>query len=170
MREILFHGKRIDNGEWVEGFYVCIGKKYHFIFTGMLDITKGYPEFVHNEVDPETVGQWTGLYDNTEWEYLTEKEREDFTIAGNFPSEWKGKKIFAGDIIKITWVAREREPVSHVASVVYKKSGFFTEKDGRLKGQLSNYICDSARMRTEGIFVEIIGTIHDNPELLKEEN
>lgn len=24
MREILFRGKRTDNGEWVKGFYVCI--------------------------------------------------------------------------------------------------------------------------------------------------
>lgn len=28
MREILFKGKRIDNGEWIEGYYQ---KKYDFL-------------------------------------------------------------------------------------------------------------------------------------------
>lgn len=33
MREILFRGKRVDNGEWVEGYYAPIGE-YHYILTG----------------------------------------------------------------------------------------------------------------------------------------
>lgn len=62
MREILFRGKRVDNGEWVEGYLVVIGKWY-YILTGKLDITKGVVEFEGFVVISETVGQYTGLTD-----------------------------------------------------------------------------------------------------------
>ena len=53
-REILFRGKRIDNGEWVYGYYLIAG--------GMPFIsTFGEKEPI--AVIPETVGQFTGLYD-----------------------------------------------------------------------------------------------------------
>lgn len=54
MREILFRGKRIDNGEWVEGYFFAkpILEKYFII--------EGENQWM---VDPKTVGQWTGLVD-----------------------------------------------------------------------------------------------------------
>jgi hypothetical protein len=53
-------------------------------------------------IDVRTLTQFTGLYDSTTWEELTEEERREWTIRHNLPSEWKGKKIFEGDIVKIT--------------------------------------------------------------------
>lgn len=54
MREILFRGKRIDNGEWIEGYLICYS-------SGDALIMK---EYQRNElVDPATVGQYTGLSD-----------------------------------------------------------------------------------------------------------
>ncbi len=54
MREILFRGKRIDSGEWVEGYYL--------VAAGMAFISAfGIREPIH--VDGETVGQFTGLTD-----------------------------------------------------------------------------------------------------------
>lgn len=71
MREILFKAKRIDNGEWVEGYYEKYNNQ-HYINkeTDRLN-TGGYPirEFI--EVDENTLCQFAGLTDkngNRIWE------------------------------------------------------------------------------------------------------
>ena len=53
MREILFKGKRIDNGEWVKGFYLELPGVGAVILND-----NGYAKVI-----PETVGQYTGLPD-----------------------------------------------------------------------------------------------------------
>lgn len=52
MREIKFRGKRLDNGEWLYGSLVILNGRY-FIFD----------DANRHEVDPATVGQYTGLKD-----------------------------------------------------------------------------------------------------------
>jgi hypothetical protein len=55
MREILFRGKRVDNGEWVDGYYYKLGWQSFIRWD------------IHiYEVFPESVGQFTGLLDNNE--------------------------------------------------------------------------------------------------------
>ena len=62
MREILFTGKRVDNGEWVGGFYVFVPEHYKPEMS-----RKSYIVSINNglyfEVVPETVGQYTGTDD-----------------------------------------------------------------------------------------------------------
>lgn len=59
MREVLFRGKRVDNGEWVIGYYFHYETCHeHFIIT---DMSYDTPDM--EQVIPETVGEYTGLTD-----------------------------------------------------------------------------------------------------------
>ena len=57
MREILFRGKRLNTGEWIEGDLLRING-HVFIFPD--PAPKGIDKY---KVDPATVGQYTGLKD-----------------------------------------------------------------------------------------------------------
>jgi hypothetical protein len=60
MREIKFRGKRIDNGEWVEGYYVKDPKGQHRIYFQPFEESTSN---TYHFVIPETVSQFTELKD-----------------------------------------------------------------------------------------------------------
>ena len=65
----LFKAKRLDNGEWVVGFYFCLTHDdkrhtHHFIMPLGIDLSLGKPiEKIQVEVDPYTICQCTGMTD-----------------------------------------------------------------------------------------------------------
>lgn len=66
MREILFKAKRLDNGEWVRGYYINIAKINHFICTGKIKLDGAVKGIIAPEmyaIDPDTLCQYTGFTD-----------------------------------------------------------------------------------------------------------
>lgn len=102
MREILFRGKRLDNGEWVEGnLFVSDTDGSTYILAGSRIVT------VEWEVDPSTVGQYTGLKDKD------------------------GKRIFEEDILEFeaygTHFKEHVEIVNSNASIMCKNASPFLD-------------------------------------------
>lgn len=142
MRDILFHGKRVDNGEWVEGFYVHLldgkGRESHRIYTGYAETDCGdfYPDWY--EVDPDTVGQYTGLTDKN------------------------GKKIFEGDIVDIGEMICT---VNGQYLVVYSTTNHCWALERSVVHHHHYFTFSDLNGFAESC--EVIGNIHDNPELLE---
>ena len=129
MREVLFRGKRTDNGEWVKGYLYITHTGAHEI--GSYDAEINIERFTF-DVIPETVGQYTGLTDKN------------------------GVKIFEGDIVSL---------VKHdglIYKVVYVPCRYELVNS---KG-VNCFVLDIYKSEN----IEVIGNIHDNPELLGGEN
>ena len=137
-REILFRGKRIDNGKWIEGSH-CPKKTGHYEGDKFVEETQhliivnmtggGYQ---YADVDLETVCEYTGLADKN------------------------GRKIFEGDIVTGLF---NSQPIT--GYIKYGSNArYFIEREG-----LYGIYLDNARD-----WLEVIGNIFDNPELLEVHN
>lgn len=139
MREILFRGKREDNGEWVYGM-PCATRQSGIYAIQTLD--GGIFDVI-----PETVGQYTGLTDKT------------------------SSMIFEGDILLVKTTLDSLDKTTRddeytVMGVVVFNEGHF-ELEG--KGLVLCTYWGLKSLYTAAHFkeYEVIGNIHDNPELLK---
>lgn len=154
MREILFRGKRLDNGEWVEGAFLNDRDGVFCICPAVSDISYGDSGNRMRigcwyKVDPSTVGQYTGLKDKN------------------------GKRIFEGDIIKID--NGEQSSISVVKFGEYYPKMFYVMMDIYFPIaqhiNANGFFAESTKHEDmilfKSPFFEIIGNIHDNPELLE---
>lgn len=126
MREIKFRGKRLDNGEWLYGSLVILNGRY-FIFD----------DANRHEVDPTTVGEFTGLKDKN------------------------GKEIYEGDVI--------RSPLSEDKTRPHRIF-YHTGNAAFMRALIDRKELCYLRLDQDWIYKsgkEVIGNIHDNPELLK---
>ena len=152
MRDILFRGKRLDNGERIEGYYVkyiysgyggypisnevYVEGERHFIIpptTGTTSLCIMEEDARFYEVDPETVGEYTGLTDKN------------------------GVKIFEGDLIVFDGDIGHFQVKSCNGAFVAMRGEEFFRWGAFCKTDHTPYV------------PEIVGNIHDKPELLKED-
>lgn len=147
MREILFRGKRIDNGEWVKGFpYITHGGEHQIRYYD----SESNIENCSHTVIPDTLGRFTGLTDRN------------------------STKIFEGDIIR--WHDNTELSVSgQIAEVcygeyidadsdfddVYSLGFYFKLFDEDKTCATINWLNECKND------FDIIGNIYDNPELLE---
>lgn len=140
MREILFRGKLLGDGRWAVGNLVV--KK-----DGVCIITPDdTPLGCYGQVDPDTVGQYTGL---------TDKD---------------GRKIFEGDVIYSHYANVPPEKCVHIETVVFRNGRFCAmHENGTMKTWAGLPDGIKHLPGDKSVWMNcctVIGNIHNNPELL----
>lgn len=144
-REILFRGKKIENGEWVygRGLQQCkdeLGNEIVAIFTDVVKSEKyikkeGRYTLYYAPVRAETLEQYTGLKDK------------------------KGNKIFEGDILDYTLFDAFDEDHQYKGVVKWIDDCFICDNSDGFNGL--------AWAVNQSLELEVIGNVTDNPELMK---
>lgn len=138
MREIKFRGRKICKNEWVYGYYIEDGLNNHYIVEMKDNKDKDYyygKTYRYVEVIPETIEQFTGLYDKN-----------------NIP-------IYEGDIVSSPF----RNVINRVKTYIisYYKFGFMLQEYDLETKQYGDYECFIGDLLGK---LEVIGNIYDNKE------
>ena len=169
MREILFRGKRTDNGKWIEGGIYTDENQTYIIHTyryipdtrdwDTVEFYENHPRYKigYVAVEPESIGEFTGLTDKN------------------------GTRIFEGDIVKTQPFydrpySDKRKSKQFIGTVEYKIKTFngssvYPKQDYQAEWGLKFYEDFGKYVHSFWSDLwncEVIGNIHDNPELLKE--
>lgn len=141
MREIKFRGKHIDNGEWLYGNLVELRNPFNpnyapacFIMPKEANIAAPDSIAEQEVVDPDTVGQFTGLLDKN------------------------GEEIYEGDVIESDGWSGARHYVGY-----RKKDAKFV---AFIIGTTPQDYCSVFQHWIDDYDKKVIGNIHDNPEIL----
>jgi len=155
MREIKFRGKRIDDGEWVDGSLLVVSQNKLAIWnpasiksTKKQDGSVFISKMTYWMVDPETVGQWTGLTDKNGVDIYEGDELR-------FPAQSKNCEINFNSF-EVFWHDNDCTPTD-VGLVL-----------GRLKTHgISAGGCFGFKLKPQDVGrMEIIGNIHSDSHML----
>ena len=148
--EIKFRGKQVDSGEWHVGVYVKGRDGGHYI----LSEYNGLATTAHS-VGGDTVGMYTGLKDKS------------------------GVEIFVSDIVRILrsgWTSKDQDDprsleqylidIASIGCIDFEDDCFGVRVKNK-KNKWNDDMLMTLYIGDHG-YIEVIGNIHDNPELLKE--
>lgn len=156
MREIKFRGKRVDTNEWVYGYLVNSGHQINpyvefwwiaqnrYDFGSVFNKESCDDTFIWNRVEPDTIGQYTGLNDKN------------------------GIEIYEGDIVRLFCNSNGYyiKPRWVNANIVWNEDFYgweisFEHIRVGYSECIGNFKYDNSQ-------IEVIGNIYDNPELMEE--
>lgn len=161
MREYLYRGVRVDNGEWIEGGIYhqkadeVKGEAVYIIGGSLNDVGCAY------QVIPETVSEYIGIHDKN------------------------GKKIFENDIVLTQEMynrpySKNRKSKRHIGVVQYQSgggSGFYNSETGKFDKYIEYHAEWIVKVKDYGVYThgswsdfwncEVIGNVFDYPEWLE---
>ena len=145
----MFRGKSVNDGQqWVEGSLVITTiepaddtpiKHYHIEDMTIGVFPNEFQSGLTETVDPESICEFTGMTDKN------------------------GKKIFEGDIVHVlgNQQIEDWKNVNYIGSIAFLDAGFCV-----IDGTIENHAFRRYQLPRLEFDLEVIGNIHDNPELL----
>lgn len=143
-REILFKAKRLDNGEWIEGYYVKRVDTFEDFDHAIFQQKNNYMS-AHG-IDEKTLCQYTGLTDKN------------------------GNKIWENDIVERYYYDGDSMCISKILWANYGLNEGWCCEDIKNTSEYLRYLNKIGFGKRESKSCEVIGNIFDNPELVGEEN
>lgn len=146
MRDILFRGKRTDNGEWVYGSLIDSGNHEQVMIYPHYDgaSTMGVRQLVYHSsvsVEHDTVGEWTGLTDKN------------------------NRMVFEGDVVLCDGMKSVVKFGDRNCGCCHDVYGFVFDT-----GTYLDCGCIAYKDSDKCYFLsgEVIGNIYDNPDLIEQ--